>query len=235
MSLLGNTEQISDLWMEMTGKMHSLHSLSIHQSKKIEELRAEIAELKAENEKLKAEKGNVAVSHAAMQRARDRALKELEEVGKSQEAWKASFWKRDKDVQALLKFRCDVADAVGVNNPEDLELDDVENFIGDLLEKIDEEQNSSELLKTFAMKVHNQLYGTNYDDEDIATSFDYDCIIGKMIDDEAEAAKECAKRWQDNHKLGEVIEAKEATIRSLSAGLNQAQGKVPKERIEVAQ
>jgi hypothetical protein len=220
MSLLGNTEQISELWMEMTGKMHTLHSLSIHQSKTIVELRAEIAELKAEKEQ-----DNI----AEVRSARDKALKELQEVGKSQEAWKASFWKRDKDVQALLKFREEVADEVGVNNPELLELDDVSNFIGDLREQLEEEMNHGTNLKTFAMNVHNQVYGTKYDDEDIATSFDYDCIIGKMIDDEAEAAKECAQRWQDNHKLGEVIEAKEATIRSLSAGLMQAEGKVPKE------
>lgn len=41
-------------------------------------------------------------------------------------------------------------------------------------------------LKQFALKVHNFAYGTKWDDEDIVSAMDFDCIIEKMQKDEKE-------------------------------------------------
>jgi uncharacterized coiled-coil DUF342 family protein len=99
---------------------------------------------------------------------------------------------RDKALQQvkdLLEFREGVANALELSNPDLVEPDDISNKICELEDDIDDERTTCGPLKVFAMKVHNQVYGTNYDDEDISTSFDYDCIIGKMIDDEDELHK----------------------------------------------
>jgi len=189
MSLLGNTEKITDLWMEMTGKMHTLHSTSINQAKKITELRAQVNELQ--------------------EQLGQTNKKEIEELTKSRDAWQKSFERRDKEVKSLLEFREGVADALELSNPDIVEPDDVSNKICELTDELDDERTTCHQLKVFAMKVHNQVYGTNYDDEDIATSFDYDVIIGKMIDDEDEKDKEIEKlkeelEWKKNDLQKEV-------------------------------
>ena len=115
---------------------------------------------------------------------RQKKDKEIEELTKSRDAWQKSFERRDKEVKSLLEFREGVADALELSNPDLVEPDDVSNKICELTDELDEERTTCYQLKVFAMKVHNQVYGTNYDDEDIATSFDYDIIIGKMIEQE---------------------------------------------------
>ena len=44
-------------------------------------------------------------------------------------------------------------------------------------------------LKQFALAVHNFAYGTEWDDEDIVSSMDFDVIIEKMKTDEKELVK----------------------------------------------
>lgn len=173
--------------------MHTLHSTCINQAKKIEELR----------EQLKGQEKECA------QFWNDAAQKKMDELTKSRDAWQKSFEKRDKEVKSLLEFREGVANALELSNPDLVEPDDVSNKICELEDDIDDERTSCGPLKVFAMKVHNQVYGTNYDDEDISTAFDYDCIIGKMIDDEDEKDKEIEKlkeelEWKKNDLQKEV-------------------------------
>ena len=61
---------------------------------------------------------------------------------------------------------------------------DIEKFINEWLDEDDEQRISRPLaqdLKNFAIEVHNELYGTKYDDEDIVESFTFDKILKKFL------------------------------------------------------
>ena len=66
---------------------------------------------------------------------------------------------------------------------EDMRYYDLPDVIKTLKEKNDE-------LKQFAMKVHNFVYNTKYDDEDIVSSFDFDGILEEMKKDEDKLKEE---------------------------------------------
>jgi len=63
---------------------------------------------------------------------------------------------------------------------------ELQDQIKTLKEKNDE-------LKQFAMKVHNFVYNTKYDDEDIVSSFDFDGILEEMKKDEDKLKEEIEK------------------------------------------
>tara|TARA_R100000654_G_scaffold57109_1_gene83525 strand:+ start:49 stop:564 length:516 start_codon:yes stop_codon:yes gene_type:complete len=57
-------------------------------------------------------------------------------------------------------------------------------------------KEENEKLKQFALGVHNFVWGTKYDDEDIVSSMDFDAIIDEMKKDE-EKLKEIAEQAYD--------------------------------------
>ena len=53
-------------------------------------------------------------------------------------------------------------------------------------EYVDKIIKENEKFKDFSLKVHNFAYGTDWDDKDIVSAIDFDCIIEKMQKDEKE-------------------------------------------------
>jgi len=72
-----------------------------------------------------------------------------------------------------------------------------------------------EELKQFCLNVHNQVYGTNWNDEGIVDAFAFDEIIKRMEKEEQEYKEEIKKLKEENKKLKEEDEKLvEATIAS---------------------
>ncbi len=78
-------------------------------------------------------------------------------------------------------------------------------------EKLKEDNDE---LKQFAMKVHNFVYNTNYDDEDIVSAFDFDGILEEMKKDEDELTEKCGE-WKDKFMILE-----ESAKKHLGNGFN---------------
>ena len=175
--------------MQACRNITELHTLCSTQEKQIEEL----SERLKEKEDGDCSPISLSYERQGQRREIEKLKKENEELTKSADAWKKSFWKRDGEVKQLLEFRDGVADALELSNPDLVEPDDVSNKICEITDDLEEEQQTCHQLKDFAMNVHNHVYGTNYDDEDISTAFDYDMIIKKMKDDEDEKDKEIEK------------------------------------------
>ncbi len=76
---------------------------------------------------------------------------------------------------------------------------DEARMFGEASKKIDEENKK---LKEFALNVHNFAYDTKWDDEDIVSAMDFECIIEKMKKDEKNLIKEIVALQQ----AAEVVE-----------------------------
>tara|TARA_R100001594_G_C4023461_1_gene259675 strand:- start:310 stop:765 length:456 start_codon:yes stop_codon:yes gene_type:complete len=77
------------------------------------------------------------------------------------------------------------------------------------------EQEDDMELKQFCLNVHNQVYGTNWNDEGIVDAFAFDEIIKRMEKEEQEYKEEIKKLKEENKKLKEEDEKLvEATIAS---------------------
>ena len=210
-----NSEQMASVVCNAVGGLTTLHSTCVHQAKMIEELRQQLKEQELEIEcrasVWQSKEGEYETEIAELQKKVDgdctqdlvgivkqaaqtkidslkeevaelRAEKERDTIAEVRSARDRAL----QEVDDLKEFRQGVADYLELADPELVEPEDVSNALEELRADLEDERDTCGLLKNFAMKVHNQVYGTDYDDEDIATSFDYDCIIGKMIDDEKE-------------------------------------------------
>ncbi len=78
----------------------------------------------------------------------------------------------------------------------------------------DKLKEKNDELKQFAMKVHNFVYNTNYDDEDIVSAFDFDGILEEMKKDEDELTEKCGE-WKDKFMILE-----ESAKKHLGNGFN---------------
>lgn len=91
--------------------------------------------------------------------------------------------------------------------------DSTENLVG-LYEGFVKEHRQLDRLKKFAMEIHNMSYGTEYNDTDIVSSFDFGGILPKMkrdennwIDEVADLRKEVADLKKERTKYKHMVES----------------------------
>jgi hypothetical protein len=80
--------------------------------------------------------------------------------------------------------------------------ENLEDQVYDLQEERDDFRDKNEQLTDFAMMVHNQVFGTNFDDPDIVSSFCFDRIIEKMKEEEKDF-------WEKEERWTSVIGEKQ--------------------------
>ena len=98
---------------------------------------------------------------------------------KNKECWmsvKDKYLEVRKQNEELKQFKAEVIDAMDFD--DDLEDGDIIDGITNMNQEYD--PTKLDELKQFAVDVHNFAFGTNWDDLDIVSGMDFDCILLKM-------------------------------------------------------
>jgi hypothetical protein len=110
----------------------------------------------------------------------EKLLAENEKLKQELNWKKIDIQKEVKRYEELKQFKAEVIDAMDFD--DDLEDGDIIDGITNMNQEYD--PTKLDELKQFAVDVHNFAFGTQWDDLDIVSAMDFDCILLKMKKDE---------------------------------------------------